>query len=84
MVVRIIQYSDHHVWYNEHIGEYIEIDTDYSDEKFPKDEIFQVIGPKKLLKYYEENKGFIHLGVDKCDTNYIQLERITKLKRILK
>ena len=76
MQVKIIKPPlDNSIWYNNHIGDIIEVEED----KF-FDDLYHVIGPNSLLEYYEKKYDYNELGIDKIHVRDIRLE---KLERIL-
>ena len=65
MKVKIIKKNESGlIWYNNHIGEIIDVVVSDKNYLFPYNKIYEVVGPKKLLFYYKNNYGYEHLGVD--------------------
>jgi hypothetical protein len=79
---KIISKRKYSVWYNNHIGEMIDVIISNKIELFDINEVYEVIGPKELLDYYERECGYQHLGIDIIDVD--TKLRKEKYKKILK
>jgi len=84
MKVRIIKKPNSKtIWWENHINDIIEIKFVNDDDRFPRGQIYKVIGPKTLLRYYKKHFNYEHLGISCSCVRPIKLERKKKIERII-
>ena len=67
------------VWYENHVGEIINVEVSDDETMFPLNETYRVTGPKKLLKYYRDTCEWYNLGIDICDVKNLRLDKIKRI-----